>query len=95
MKKGDTIYCKKNFYIPTFDHRLHITDNHVRFEEYTEYKIVDIKMEYWKPLGDCTVFLLKDNEDVYNTIPERYITHYFLTRQEYRKLKLEKLNGNI
>lgn len=90
MKKGDIIYCKKDFYLPAYDHSFNVI-----FKADYEYKIVDIKMEYWKPLGDCTVFLLKNNEDVYNTIPERYLPHYFLTTQEYRKLKLEKLNGNI
>lgn len=81
MKAGDFLYCKQ-----TYQH-INIIDN---VEEWVTkgkcYKIVYDE--------NCAVYSIIDNDgDMNNTLLlPNLLKIYFLTQQEYRKLKLEKLN---
>lgn len=81
MKAGDIIYC--------WDYPPYITN---RLTLWKGYKIEEIITNYLYILDD------KGNRDLYafsekNSKNIKYMYKYFMTQQEFRKLKLDKING--
>ncbi len=80
MREGDLLYCKKTY----------ISTSTLGKEEWIT-KGKSYKVVYDK---EANVYSIIDNQDeINNTILyEKYMKKYFYTNQEYRKIKLQKIN---
>lgn len=91
LKKGDIVVCKKRLYRPIVDNNGYIV--YKGFDEFGEYVIYKNNIDSIFVMDDINgLWMACDYDDSYIY----KFSDYFWTAQEYRKLKLEKLeNGRL